>query len=232
MTRTQLVAAFGTGMCALLVAGAESQAAPNDQAPEAAPAEAAPPPPMAAPAPPPMAAPVAPVGVAVAPAPRKPAPNSIYAEGLGAGLAYSLNYERMVLDDLGVRIGFSYLSMSGSVSSGSASSSASASFLSFPITASYIGIRSGKHSLELGGGFTMTRSSGSGSSFGMTASGSGMSGLGTAMIGYRIHPVDRAGFNFRIGLMALAGKGLGLDTADPAAFGVLPWGYISMGASF
>jgi hypothetical protein len=229
MTRTQLVAAFGTGVCALFVAGAESQAAPDDQAPEAAPAEPAPP--MVAPAPP-MGAPVAPVGVAVVPAPRKPAPNSIYAEGLGAGLAYSLNYERMVLDDLGVRLGFSYLSMSASASSGGASSSASASFLSFPITASYIGIRSGKHSLELGGGFTLTRSSGSGSSLGMTASGSGMSGLGTAMIGYRIHPVDRAGFNFRIGVMALAGKGLGLDTADPAAFGVLPWGYISMGASF
>jgi len=231
MTRTQLVAAFGTGVCALFVAGAESQAAPNDQAPEAAPAEPASPPAMAAPAPP-MGAPVAPVGVATAPAPRKPAPNSIYAEGLGAGLAYSLNYERMVLDDLGVRLGFSYLSMSASATSGGATSSASASFLSFPITASYIGIRSGKHSLELGGGFTMTRSSGSGSSFGMTASGSGMSGLGTAMVGYRIHPVDRAGFNFRIGLMALAGKGLGLDTSDPAAFGVLPWGYISMGASF
>ena len=231
MTRTQLVAAFGTGVCALFVAGAESQAAPNDQAPEAAPAEPAPAPPMAAPAPP-MGAPVAPVGVAAAPAPRKPAPNSIYAEGLGAGLAYSLNYERMVLDDLGVRLGFSYLSMSASATSGGATSSASASFLSFPITASYIGIRSGKHSLELGGGVTLTRSSGSGSSFGQTASGSGMSGLGTAMIGYRIHPVDRAGFNFRVGLMALAGKGLGFDTADPAAFGVLPWFYISMGASF
>ena len=180
-----------------------------------------------------MAAPVAPGGVGVAvTAARKPAPNSIYAEGLGAGLAYSINYERMVLDDLGVRAGMSYLSMSATATSGTASSSASASFLSFPITASYIGVRSGKHSLELGGGVTLTRSSGSGSSFGMTASGSGMSGLGTAMIGYRIHPVDRAGFQFRVGLMALAGKGLGLDTKDPAAFGVLPWGYISMGASF
>jgi hypothetical protein len=231
MTRTQLVAAFSTGVCALFVAGAEAQAAPNDQAPEAAPAEPAPPPAMAAPAPP-MGAPVAPVGVATAPAPRKPAPNSIYAEGLGAGLAYSLNYERMVLDDLGVRLGFSYLSVSATATSGSASSSASASFLSFPMTVSYIGVRSGKHSLELGGGFTLTRSSGSASSIGMTSSGSGMSGLGTAMIGYRIHPVDRAGFNFRVGAMALAGKGLGFDSADPTAFGVLPWFYISMGASF
>jgi hypothetical protein len=230
MIRNRLVAVVGAGAFALIVGGAESHAAGDDQGapaePSAAPAVTAPEMPMAAPVAP------GPVGVAAISAPRKPAPNSIYAEGLGAGLAYSINYERMVLDDLGVRAGMSYLSMSASVSSGTASSSASASFLSFPITASYIGIRSGKHSLELGGGVTLTRSSGSGSSFGMTASGSGMSGIGTAMIGYRIHPVDRAGFQFRIGLMALAGKGLGLDTTDPSAFGVLPWGYISMGASF
>jgi hypothetical protein len=42
----------------------------------------------------------------------------------------------------------------------------------------------------------------------------------------------KAGTQFRIGLMAMAGKGLGLSTTDPTAFGVLPWGYISMGASF
>jgi hypothetical protein len=217
----------------LVVAGAESHAAGDEEAALGAPAEPAAAPSAAAPAPA-MVAPVAPGGggVAATLAARKPAPNSIYAEGLGAGLAYSINYERMVLDDLGVRAGMSYLSMTASVTSATASSSASASFLSFPITASYIGIRSGKHSLELGGGVTLTRSSGSGSSFGMTSSGSGMSGLGTAMIGYRIHPVDHAGFQFRVGLMALAGKGLGLDTTDPAAFGVLPWGYISMGASF
>jgi hypothetical protein len=166
----------------------------------------------------------------VAPAlpPRRPSPNSIYAEGLGAGLAYSINYERMVIDDLGVRVGVSYLSMSASAGT----SSASSSLLSIPITASYIGIRSGKHSLELGAGATVLRSSGSGSSLGVSASGSGMTALGTAMIGYRIHPVDRAGFHFRIGLMALAGNGLGLDTSDPNAFGILPWGYISFGASF
>ena len=54
-----------------------------------------------------------------------PAPNSIYLEGLGAGLAYSLNYERRVIDDLGVRVGFSYLSVSAGASAGGSSSSAS-----------------------------------------------------------------------------------------------------------
>jgi hypothetical protein len=225
MKRTHfLVAAIWTGACVFTGSIADARAAEGEQAPDAAPAqpaEPAPPATMAAPA-----APVAPMTVA-APA-RRPSPNSVYAEGLGAGLAYSVNYERLVIDDLGVRIGVSYLSMSATAGS----ASASASWMSFPITASYIGIRGGKHALELGGGATLTRASGSGSSFGMTASGSGVSALGTAMIGYRIHPVDGAGFQFRVGLMALAGKGLGLDTSDPTAFGFLPWGYISFGASF
>src|SRR5262245_19985224 len=76
--------------------------------------------------------------------PRR-APNSIYAEGLGAGFAYSINYERLVVDDLGVRLGFSYLSFTANASAGSASASSSSTFLTFPLTASYVGIHSGKH---------------------------------------------------------------------------------------
>jgi len=198
-------------------------------------AQMAPPPEEAAPAAAPAPAPMAPAPnatVATTPSEKKPSPNSVYAEGLGAGLAYSLNYERLVIDDLGVRAGISYLSMGASATSGGQTSTASASMLSIPITASYIGVRKGKHALELGGGATIIRSSGSSSGFGVSASGSGMTALGSAMIGYRIHPLDRAGFQFRVGLMALAGKGLGLSTRDPGAFGVLPWGYLSMGASF
>src|SRR4051812_34428244 len=102
MTRSRVVTVFGAGAFALIVAGTESQAAADDQAGAATPADPAAAPPVEAP-PSALAAPVAPAGMGVAatPAPRKPAPNSIYAEGLGAGLAYSINYERMVLDDLG-----------------------------------------------------------------------------------------------------------------------------------
>jgi hypothetical protein len=52
------------------------------------------------------------------------------------------------------------------------------------------------------------------------------------MIGYRIHRWTARVSSSASGLMALRGKGLGLDASDPAAFGVLPWVYISMGASF
>jgi hypothetical protein len=161
-----------------------------------------------------------------------PAPNSIYLEGLGAGLAYSLNYERMVVDDVGVRVGFSYLSFGASATTPSGSTSSSASFVTVPITASYIGIRGRKSSLELGGGMSLNYASASASGLGASASGSGVTPYGVAMVGYRLHPVDGPGFQFRVGLMALVGEGLALSNADPSKVGVLPWGYISLGASF
>lgn len=176
----------------------------------------------------------APPGKEVKPAEEEgnhPAPNSIYAEGLGAGLAYSVNYERRVIDDLGVRVGFSYLSFSSSASAGGSTASSSSTFLTFPITASYLGVRSGKHALELGAGATLAYASAAASGFGSNASGSGITPYGVAMVGYRLHPVDHAGFQFRIGVMALAGEGLSFSKGATGV-GVLPWGYISLGASF
>ena len=63
----------------------------------------------AAPAAPPPAAqpPAAPAkeGEKEADPKTRPAPNSVFAEMLGAGVWYSVNYERRVIDDLGVRAG-------------------------------------------------------------------------------------------------------------------------------
>ena len=159
---------------------------------------------------------------------NKPAENGVYLEGLGAGLLYSINYERIVLDALAIRAGFSYWSVSASASSGSASASASASFINVPITVSYVGLRG----LEVGAGTTLMYASGSGSTIGASASGSGISPLGTAMVGYRLHPRGHAGFQFRVGAMAMMGKGLSLSTSNPESFGVLPWLYLSAGAGF
>jgi hypothetical protein len=161
-----------------------------------------------------------------------PAPNSIYLEGLGAGLAYSVNYERMVSDDVGVRLGFSYMSFGGSATAGGQTSSASATFVTIPITASYTGIRAGSSALELGGGTTIAYASGSASGVGASASGSGMMPYGVVMVGYRLHPLGHPGFQFRVGAMAIIGEGLGLSNPDPSSIGVLPWGYLSLGASF
>jgi hypothetical protein len=193
-----------------------------------------------APAPAPAPAAVAPVPAAPA-APEaksedadsdKLAPNSIFAEGLGAAIAYSINYERMVIDQLGVRVGFSYLSIGSSASAGGTSSSASATYIFVPVTASYVGIRSGRSALELGAGVTMLYVSGSANAAGVATSGAGVVPYGVAMIGYRNQPVGHAGFMFRIGANALVAPGLGLQNPNPGSLGVIPWPYISLGASF
>jgi hypothetical protein len=188
------------------------------------------------------AAPVAATPPADAPAPAEhpakeagnhPAPNSVYAEGLGAGIVYSINYERMVMDDVAVRAGFGYLSVGASASANGATASSSATYVMVPITASYTGVRTrGGAGLELGAGSTLIYTSASASALGTATSGSGLTPTVVAMVGFRLHPVDHAGFNFRIGAMALGGEGLGLSNPDPKSFGFIPWGYISLGASF
>jgi hypothetical protein len=72
--------------------------------------------------------------------------------------------------------------------------------------------------------------SGSASGTGIAASGSGMIPLGTVMVGYRHQPLS-GGFQFRIGLEALIGKGLALSNPNPDTIGVLPWMYMSLGFS-
>jgi hypothetical protein len=139
----------------------------------------------------------------------------------------------MVTDDIAVRGGLGYFSVSASASAGTATSSASATYFFIPITASYTGIRTrGGTGLELGGGTTLLYVSGSASALGTSTSGAGLVPMVVAMAGLRIHPVDHGGFNFRVGLMALGGEGLGLSNANPSSFGFIPWGYISFGGSF
>ncbi len=162
---------------------------------------------------------------------ERTAMNTIYAEGLGAGGAYSINYERLVFNDLGIHLGFSYWSVRASASGGGTNASASGSFIAIPITASYLGISSGAHALELGGGVTIWNISVSGTSGGFVGSASGFVPVGTLIAGYRYQPRD-GGFNFRIGASPLIGKGLGLNANNPSAIGVLPWGYLSFGWTF
>lgn len=162
----------------------------------------------------------------------KLAQNSVFAEGLGAAIGYSINYERMVVDQLGVRVGLSYLSFGASASAGGTTSTASASYIFIPVTVSYVGIRSGQSALELGGGMTLLYASGSANAAGVATSGSGIVPFGVAMIGYRLQPVGHAGFMFRVGMNALVASGLGLQNPNPNTLGILPWPYISLGASF
>jgi len=158
---------------------------------------------------------------------KRSAKNAIYLDLAGPGGLYSLNYDRMITDELSARIGFSYISAGGSASSGGTTTSAEVSLLTIPITVSYLGIGSLSNQFELGGGATFMRVTGDGFiSAGSDSSGASASatviGL-TPMAGYR-HQAPDGGFVFRIGLsplVMLGGEG-----------GVLPWGYLSLGAGF
>ena len=154
------------------------------------------------------------------------ATSSLFVEGGGPGLLYSINYELLFDDDYGIRAGFGYQSLSATGASGG---SASVSVFTVPILANYL-VAFGSSALEVGGGATIIKADGAASGNGLAMSTSGMVVLGTAIIGYRRQPAD-GGFQFRIGIEALVGKGLALSNPDPNKLGVLPWGYLSIGFS-
>jgi hypothetical protein len=160
------------------------------------------------------------------------APNSIFLEGGGPGLAYSVNFERVFADDFGLRVGFSYLSLTATAGSGTSTASASATLWTVPVLLDYLGLGWGNNALELGAGATVVGFSGAGTAGPIAGSGSGTVMLGTALLGYRRQPPD-GGFQFRIGLEALVGKGLAISETDrnPDKVGVLPWMYLSIGYS-
>ncbi|HVZ33121.1 MAG TPA: hypothetical protein VG963_11895 [Polyangiaceae bacterium] len=153
------------------------------------------------------------------------AKNAIYLDLLGPGLLYSINYDREILDDVSVRIGFSYFSYGVSVSAGNASESGKFSYLSIPITASYLGVGSENNMLEVGGGGMIMNFKGNGllkaDDTSASASGSITTFAMTGIVGYRHQPSD-GGFVFRVGASPVVTFG----------YGVIPWGYLSLGAAF
>jgi len=157
---------------------------------------------------------------------QRDASNSLFVEGGGPGLLYSINYELLFDDDFGIRAGFSYQPLSAAGSSGGSSS---VRLFTVPILANYL-VSFGSSAIELGGGATLIKAEGAASGNGLAVSGAGTTVLGTAILGYRRQPAD-GGFQFRIGVEALVGKGLALSNPDPNKLGVLPWMYLSIGFS-
>jgi hypothetical protein len=152
------------------------------------------------------------------------APNALFLEGLGAGLFYSVNYERILFDAVSARVGFGFMHLGAA--------GLSANYFFVPITASYIGVHSGRSALELGAGVTVAAVTGSASGIGLSASGSGAVPLGQVLAGYRYHPLGDAGFQFRVGIEAIFGEGVGFSGSTGTSIGVLPWPYLSLGAGF
>jgi len=170
------------------------------------------------------------------PAPAKPpvdpaATHTVFAELAGSGLAYSVNYEHRFLDMFGVRAGLSYFGVGVGDSAFRA--------LWVPVGLSYLGVRSGKHGLDAGLGVTIYAPFVSVAGAGSAAA---VFPMGWVNVGYRYHPLEgHPGFNFRVGAMAFVGaavttSGLGFNlspgTLTPLSTVLLPWGYVSFGASF
>ena len=147
---------------------------------------------------------------------------SIFLELGGNGLIYSINLDRMISPDMGVRIGIGYMGLSaGTTTPDEPDNSVSASMLIVPATFNFfVGSHEGNHlgssKLELGLGAVLVDINGD---FGGTKfSGAGVGG--TATIGYRYQPYD-GGFLFRIGFTPVFVQ---------SAF--FPWAGISFGLTF
>jgi hypothetical protein len=168
------------------------------------------------------AAPAAAVAAAQSPEPAPPqarsASNVIFAEVLGSGLLYSLNYERLFASlHLGLRAGASFFTYSVSTYG----RSGNLVLASFPLVASYY-FSWRAHNLQLGLGATLLYSDAGSDSKG-TQFETDRSGLGvaaSAVVGYRYLPLRR-GITFGAAFTPLLRAG---------AF--LPWGGANVGYVF
>jgi hypothetical protein len=134
------------------------------------------------------------------PAPTRSASNVIFAEALGNGLLYSLNYERIIDKwNIGLRAGASYFTYAVSTYG----KSGNLTIITFPLVASYY-VGTPRHKLQLGLGatilYTGVSSDSTGTKFESERSGAGVSATG--VVGYRYLPPD-GGFSFGIGFTPL-----------------------------
>ena len=143
-----------------------------------------------------------------APEPERTAHNALFIELGGNGVAYSVNYERHLMEELTVRAGVGVWGFSFQ---------GSGVFLAtIPVTASYL-VGSPSHKFELGGGVTGVVYSGNTTGTGAFEQ-SGI--IGTAIAGYRYNPPQKA-FFFKGAFTPLFGS-----------FGFIPSIGVSLGVGF
>ena len=149
---------------------------------------------------------------------ERTAPNVVFAEALGSGLLYSVNYERVIDKwNIGLRGGVSYFTYAVS----SYGASGNLTLVTVPLLASYyFGWRS--HHLQLGLGatvlYTKVATDSTGAKFDGERSGPGIAATG--VVGYRFIPRD-GGVSFGLGFTPLV---------RTSRF--LPWGGANVGYAF
>ncbi len=118
--------------------------------------------------------------------------NAVFFELLGNGGLYSFNYERMLTESLGLRVGYAYWD-SPIIWDGNAP----VRYVTLPVTASYL-LFQGERKLELGGGITFGQ--GTLDRFSNADHREDFSfRTVTAIVGYRSQPPGR-GYLFRVGV--------------------------------
>jgi hypothetical protein len=165
-----------------------------------------------------------PATTAVAAPAARTAHNSIFVELAGNGGIYTVNYDRVINEHFSVRAGLGYMALGASATASNGNgttttASASVSMLAIPILANFL-LGNQNHKLELGGGVTLFKMTGTSSTFEGVASGSAFGPVGTLVAGYRYVPSD-GGFTFRIGFTPLV-----------STESFMPWGGISFGYLF
>ncbi len=159
---------------------------------------------------------------------ERSARNTLDAEVGGGGLLYSVGYERMLRNDLGVRLGFGVWSTSQMVpAEGSSSGHPKTWFVSLPVGVRWLPVHDDHHALEIGAGVNALWSSDGGDMYLLVTKERGFTPVGFGSVGYRAQPFD-GGPVFRLGLDLLAADRLGEHTG----FGVLPWFHFAAGGAF
>ena len=124
--------------------------------------------------------------------------NTIYFELLGNGLAYSLNYDRMVTDKISVRAGYGGLTVSNSTVSSGVIVTEDIKITLIPVLANYLR-GEGNHKLEMGGGIVLVSVDYTGNvadvDFSLAADGA----IPTGNLGYR-YQKSEGGFFFKASL--------------------------------
>lgn len=151
---------------------------------------------------------------------EREANNSVFVEGLGAGFFYSLNYERIVFDDFGLRVGAEYAPLQSTWSAFERYA------FSFPLTLNYLGVSSGSHALELGAGMSLSYSKGES----LLATKPGFEIFGIGVAGYRFQSV-KGGFQLRAGLTTLFGNDVSYKFESDKR-NILVWPHLSLGWAF
>ena len=119
--------------------------------------------------------------------------NTVYLELFGNALLASINYDRMVTDNVSVRVGYGSISLDDTdVETGIITK---ISITPIPITANYL-MGSGNHKLEIGAGILYIMVDGNIDFGGVSLAASGSVIATTGVLGYRYHR-DTGGFSFR-----------------------------------